>query len=102
MVYGRDVILIIQPSVDWKIVKKRKQDLINKNNKRENRKRIKYTYTLREKVLIASDPLNRAKYDEEYLGLFVVVRVKNNGTIKYRDGVVHNMVNIRRVYPYKE
>ena len=53
-------------------------------------------------MLIANDPLSRAKYDEEYLGLFVVTRVNDNGTIKYRDGVDHDTVNIRRVYPYKE
>ena len=45
MVFGRDAILNIQHTVDWKMVKKRKQDLINKNNERENSKRIKYTYT---------------------------------------------------------
>ena len=79
------------------MVKKRKQDLVNKNNERENSKRVKYTYTPKEKVLIANDPLSRAKYDEEYLGLFVVTRVNDNGTIKYRNGVVHDTVN-----PYKE
>ena len=61
------------------------------------------TYTpLEKKVLIANDPLSRAKYDEEYLGPFVVTRVNNNRIIKYQDSVVHNMVNIRCVHPYKE
>ena len=84
------------------MVKNRKQDLINKNNERENSKRIKYTYTPGEKVLIANDPLSRAKYDEKYLDSFVVTRVNDNRTIKYQDGVIHNTVNIRRVHPYKE
>ena len=53
-------------------------------------------------MLIANDPLSRDKYDEEYLGPFVLTRVNNNGTIKYRDGVVHDTVNIGRVHPYKE
>ena len=84
------------------MITKRKQDLINKNNERENSKRIKYTYTPGEEVLIKNDPLSRSKYDEEYLGPFVVTRVNNNGTIKDRDGVVHDTVNIRHVHPYKE
>ena len=64
MVFGRVAILNIQHTVNWKMVKKRKQDLINKNNGRENSKRIKYTYTPGEKVLIGNDPLSRAKYDK--------------------------------------
>ena len=49
MVFGRDAILNIQHTVDWKMVKKRQQDLIHKNNERENSQRIKYIYTPGEK-----------------------------------------------------
>ena len=67
LVFGRDAILNIQHTADWNRIKKRKQKLIKQNNIRENAKRIKYTYNVGDKILIATDPQD-PKYDGKYLG----------------------------------
>ena len=50
MVFGRDHVLNIKQEIDWKKVKENKSILIQRNTKRENNKRIKYTYTVGQKV----------------------------------------------------
>ena len=37
LIFGRDSIINRRHNVDWKIIRKRKQNLINKGSKRENR-----------------------------------------------------------------
>ena len=44
LVFGRDMILNIQHTANWKAIKDRKQQIIKKNNLRENRTRIPHTY----------------------------------------------------------
>ena len=36
LVFGRDMILNIQHKANWELIRERKQQLINKNNKKEN------------------------------------------------------------------
>ena len=52
LVFGRDAIMPIKHRAEWKLIKDRKQKLINANNKRENAKRIKYTYRVGDKILM--------------------------------------------------
>ena len=47
---GRDMIFNIKHMANWQAIKERKQKLINKNNERENKKCIKHTYQVNEKV----------------------------------------------------
>jgi transposase InsO family protein len=101
MVYGRDAILNIKHTTDWTRIKKRKQELIKSNNVRENIKRIKHTYSVGDKILIRTET-NKAKYDDLYLGPYVVIQVNDNGTLKYRNGAITDTVNIRQVHPFKE
>ena len=75
--------------------------MIKNNNIQENAKRIKHTHNIVDKILIATDPQD-PKYDKKYLGPYPIVRVNDNGTIKYRKGAVLDTVNIRNVHPYKE
>ena len=44
LVFGRDSIMNTRHEADWQLIKNRKQDLINKGNVRENRKRSDHTY----------------------------------------------------------
>ena len=75
--------------------------MIKQNNIQENAKRIKHTYNVDDKILIATDPQD-PKYDKKYLGTYPVVQVNDNGAIKYRKGAALDIVNIRNVHPYKE
>ena len=44
VVFGRDALLNIKVEADWNLIRNRKQELINKNNIKENKSRIKYEY----------------------------------------------------------
>ena len=52
LVFGRDAILNIADEANWKLIKDRKQKLIDQNNKRENASRKPHTYNVGDKVLI--------------------------------------------------
>lgn len=52
LVFGRDAMLNIPFTVNWKYIEERKRKLIEYNNKRENSKRRKHTYQPGDLVLI--------------------------------------------------
>ena len=51
LIFGRDSIINQNHDVDWEIIRKRKQDLLNKDNERENHNLIKCKYKQGDKVL---------------------------------------------------
>ena len=51
-VFGRDSILNTRHEANWQLIKKRKQDFINKGNQRENRNQKEHTYNKGDKVLL--------------------------------------------------
>ena len=83
------------------MIKDRKQQLINANNKRENSKRIKHTYKVGDKILMQR--AKRFKHgDREYDGPFTILEVRNNGTLRIQKKRYADTVNIRQVFPYHE
>ena len=52
LVFVQDSIINQCHSVDWEMIRKRKQDLINKGNERENRNQIKHKHKQGDKVLL--------------------------------------------------
>ena len=52
LVFGHDSIINQPHNIDCKIIRKRKQDLINKGNKRSNCNQINHTYKQGDKVLL--------------------------------------------------
>ena len=52
VVFGRDMIFPITHITDWQQIHNRKQELINKNNERENARRYEHDYAVGELVLI--------------------------------------------------
>ena len=96
LVFNRDMIFNIQHVADWKLIRDRKQQLINKNNDKENRKRIPHDYAVGDKVLLERpratnmECLTEGPYElrEVYPGY---------GTKKIQIGAVSQRVNIRRV-----
>ena len=68
-------------------IRKQKQDIINKDNKRENRNQINHTYKQGDKVLLKN--AWRTKYNQDaYLGPYVITAVRNNGTVRACKGRV--------------
>ena len=98
LVYGRDMILNIKHVANWELIRKRKQDLIDKNNMRENANRIPYIYKEGDKVLLKRGTEN--KYETPYLGPFDILKVNDNGTVRLKMGAITDTVNIRRITPY--
>ena len=99
LVFGRDMILNITHKANWEFIRSRKQELINKNNERENKTRIPYQYKVGDLVLIKKGTEN--KYESPFSGPHFVTNVNDNGTIKVQQGAVSDTVNIRRVQPYR-
>ena len=102
LVFGRDMVLSISHVADWHYIKKRKQNQIGKDNKRENSKRINHVYQTRDKVLVERHFTgNPPKLSRPYDGPYSVVQCHTNGTITIRRGAINERINIRRVHPYK-
>ena len=85
----------------WKDVRKRKLQAVKDNNRRENSKRIRYSYRPGTKVLLDKGELTR-KLVPDREGPYPVVKVYKNGTIKIRKGIVTQKVSIRRCVPFQE
>jgi hypothetical protein len=100
LVFGRDAIMNIQFRADWKLITDRKQKLIKQNNKRENAKRLQHTYRVGDEVLIKQDQNTKFGTDP-YKGPHVITEVRNNGTVRVREGIVEDTYNIRMLTPYK-
>ena len=102
LIFGRDAIFQVQHHIaDWQYIMQRKQHLININNKRENAKRIPYTYHVGQRVLIKAE--QSAKYgSDSYLGPFIIEALHSNGTVRVNEGTVLDTYNIRNVTPYTE
>ena len=98
LVFGRDMILNTPFIADWEAIRRRKQELIDKNNKNENAKRIPYTYRVRQQVLVRNKRAN--KYETPYIGPYPITKVWTNGNVTIRKGPVQERINIRWIKPY--
>ena len=92
------MIFNIQHSANWEYIKKRKQHLIDKNNERENAKRIPHEYKVGDKVLLTKGTEN--KYEQPRSGPHPIIQIFQNGTVEIQKGAVSEVVNIRRITPY--
>ena len=80
LVFGQDALTNVQFQADWDYIKARKTKVILQNNKKENAKRLPYTYTV------------DCVYENGTLGLR---QETTNG------GMVYTTWNIRNIHPYK-
>jgi len=99
LVFGRDMVLNIQHEADWTAIKARKQELIRKNNRIENSKRIPHQYKVGDQVMLENHQAN--KYEDPYKGPYRIQQVNTNGTVRLQMGAVTDTVNIRRLHPYR-
>jgi hypothetical protein len=76
----------------------RKQNIIKKNNKAENAKRIPHTYNVGDRVLLKRGTEN--KYETPYQGPFTITQVNENGTVRMIIKNVEDTINIRRLTPF--
>ena len=96
LVFGRDAILNVQVQADWKLIKQRKQELIKKNNLRENSKRIPHQYHVGDKVLLDLSGTSKSKYGINPFRVFFTVRNINlNGAVVLDMGAVLDTVKLK-------
>ena len=100
LIFGRDMLINMQHIANWEYIKKRKQDLINKNNKRENLTRREHHYKTGDKVLLKRGTEN--KYESPYEGPYSILKIHDNGTVRLQRGAVTDTINIRRIKPFFE
>jgi transposase InsO family protein len=99
LVFGRDMIFNIKHEANWEFIRKRKQQIIEKNNEAENAKRIPHTYNIGDKVLIRRGTENKyeAPYEE---GPYTITKVNDNGTVCLKVNNVEDTYNIHQLTLY--
>ena len=99
LVFGRDAMLNIPFTANWKYIEDRKRKMIEHNNKRENSKRLNHTYEPGDLVLIKQQ--QNHKYGKNpYQGLFTVVSARGTN-VTVDKGRVTDVYNLRQIKPYK-
>ena len=71
LVFGRDSVLNVRHEANWKIIKERKQKLINRGNERENKNRVHHGYKIGDKVLLKN--AWKTKFNQDaYIGPYII------------------------------
>jgi hypothetical protein len=99
LVFGRDAILNTKFTPDWNAITKRKQQLILKNNQRENAKRKKHNYKIGDLVLY-QDARRHKLGKDAYNGPYAILSVNQNGTVRLQLEKGTDVVNIRQIKPF--
>jgi len=85
---------------NWDRIQKRKQDIINKSNKKENQSPIPHEYKVGDQVLLETPGILR-KLSTPCTGPYLVMQVYNNGTVQFQKGIVSERVNICQISPFQ-
>jgi hypothetical protein len=99
LVFGRDMILPVKFKADWAMIHSRRQEEIERNNRRENAKRIPHEYNIGDTMSKRTGGI-LPKLRRKREGPYEVTAFHNNGTISIRRGAITERLNIRRVDPY--
>jgi hypothetical protein len=97
-VFGRDMKFNIEHEANWEFIRKRKQQLIEKNDKAENAKCIAHTYNIGDKVLVRRGTEN--VYEAPYEGPYTITKDNDNGTVHLKVNKVEDTYTIWRLTLY--
>jgi transposase InsO family protein len=101
LAFSRDMFLNVPLIADWQAIARAREQHVNENLRRANKKRRQYDYAVGQRVLKkVPNPTTLGVRTE---GPYPINRVHVNGnlTIELRNGVTER-INIRRVLPYRE
>ena len=98
-VFQRDMIFNMKSIINWKEVSLRKQTQVDKDNQRENKKRVEHDYQVGDRAYITKDGIYR-KLDGPKMGPFRITNLFTNGTVRIQRGIVNERINIRRLEPH--
>ena len=101
LVSGQDALLNIEFQADWNLIKKRKQQHMNKSNCKENSKRLAYKCKIGNKILIKNAQKGKCASNlcKEPCK---ITAVYDNGTVHYQHGAVTNTINTQQIKLYLE
>ena len=85
--------------MDWRSIAINKQRQVDKDNLRENRKRVDYDYQVGDQVYIIRDGGIHRKLEGPHEGPYPITHVYTSGTVRIQKGNVNERVNIRRITP---
>jgi hypothetical protein len=105
LAYRVDMFFCQQIHINWLALKAKCQKQFMANNEKENRKQLEHTYKVNDLVLILKKPYKMDKAEKISLptynkGLYRILEVFNNGTVKILQGAYTDIINIRRLIPY--
>jgi hypothetical protein len=100
LIFGRDMIFDLSARVSWKDVKRRREEASQRNNERENAKRLPYKYKEGDMVLLHKGGIRRKLYAPRE-GPYRIQTVYSNGIVKIQKGIVSQKVSIRRISPFR-
>jgi hypothetical protein len=99
IVFQRDMLFPLEFQTNLQLAQRRRQELIDLNNRRANRRRFRHDYKVGEEVLILIN--NPATLEPRTQGPFLILQVHTNGTLTIqRNANLTERINIRRVRPY--
>jgi transposase InsO family protein len=100
LAFSRDMFLNVPLVADWKTIARKREQHVNENLRRANKKRRQYDYAPGQEILKKAH--NPTKLGGRSLGPFTIERVHVNGTltITLRPSVTER-INIHRVLPYR-
>ena len=77
----------------------RKQAEIDRNNARENKKRVQWDCSIGDQVLLEKPGLI-PKLSSPRTGPYTITEVHDNGTVTIQRGATTEQVNVHRITPY--
>ncbi len=103
-VFGRDMLFDIPFIADWDEIGRRRQKQVDRDNVRENNRRLPFDYKIGHKCLIVKNINGERlpKADDRNQGPYVITEVYTNGTVRIQKGAISERINIRRLTPYFE
>ena len=100
-IFGRDMLFDIPYLADWTEIGVRRQALVDRDNARENSRRMDHDYAVGDKVLLIQSGINR-KAANKNSGPYTITQVYTNGNVRIQRGSTNERLNIRRITPFFE
>ena len=92
------MIILIKKLVDWELICQQNQTKINKDNIRENNKRVDHNYKSGDTVMLDDNCAHR--YETPYKGPFVIKQCWTNDMVTLQCGAINIRYNIHRIESY--
>jgi hypothetical protein len=101
-IFGRDMLFDIPFVADWYKIGEHRQSRTDRENVRENSKRVDFDYAVGMQVYIKKDGILRKAESRYHNDPWTITQVHTNGTIRIQHGSKSERINIRRVKPVND